>query len=41
MEFWTKEEFQKVPTTINLDAYYERFSPIIIWLDFITVLRGN
>lgn len=41
VEFWTKEEFQKVLSTFNLDDYYEHYSFIIIWLYFMTGLRVN
>lgn len=41
VEFWTKEEFQKVLSTFNLDDYYEYYSFIIIWLYFMTGLRVN
>lgn len=40
VEFWTKEEFQKVLSTFNLDDYYEHYS-FIIWLYFMTGLRVN
>lgn len=39
--FWTKEEFEKVLSTFNLDDYYEHYSFIIIWLYFMTGLRVN
>lgn len=41
VKFWTKEEFQKVLSTFNLDDYYEHYSFIIIWLYFMTGLRVN
>ena len=41
VEFWTKEEFQKVLSTFNLEDYYEHYSFIIIWLYFMTGLRVN
>ncbi|MDC6269272.1 site-specific integrase [Lysinibacillus fusiformis] len=41
VEFWTKEEFQKVLSTFNLDDYYEHYSFVIIWLYFMTGLRVN
>lgn len=40
VEFWTKEEFEKVLTTFNLDDYYEHYSFVIVWLYFMT-LRVN
>lgn len=36
VEFWTKEEFQKVLSTFNLDDYYEHYSFVIVWLYFMT-----
>lgn len=39
--FWTKEEFQKVLSTFNVEDYYEHYSFIIIWLYFMTGLRVN
>ncbi|MDA1758588.1 site-specific integrase [Bacillus cereus] len=41
VEFWTKEEFQKVLSAFNLDDYYEHYSFLIIWLYFMTGLRVN
>lgn len=41
VDFWTKEEFQKVLSTFNLDDYYEHYSFIIVWLYFMTGLRVN
>ncbi|PEJ68718.1 site-specific integrase [Bacillus wiedmannii] len=41
VEFWTKEEFQKVLSTFNLDDYYEHYSFVIVWLYFMTGLRVN
>ncbi|WP_242227304.1 tyrosine-type recombinase/integrase [Bacillus cereus group sp. BfR-BA-01315] len=41
VEFWTKNEFEKVLSTFNLDDYYEHYSFIIIWLYFMTGLRVN
>ncbi|HFJ9429820.1 hypothetical protein LKL95_27910 [Bacillus cereus] len=41
VEFWTKNEFQKVLSTFNLDHYYEHYSFIIIWLYFMTGLPVN
>ncbi|MEH7669138.1 site-specific integrase [Bacillus thuringiensis] len=41
VNFWTKEEFEKVLSTFNLDDYYEHYSFIIIWLYFMTGLRVN
>ena len=39
VDFWTKEEFEKVIATFQLDDYYEHFSFITIWLLFMTGLR--
>lgn len=41
VEFWTKEEFEKVLSTFNLDEYYEHYSFVIVWLYFMTGLRVN
>ena len=41
VEYWTKEEFQKVLSTFNLNDYYEHYSFIIVWLYFMTGLRVN
>ncbi|MCU4798345.1 site-specific integrase [Bacillus cereus] len=41
VEFWTKNEFEKVLSTFHLDDYYEHYSFIIIWLYFMTGLRVN
>lgn len=41
VEFWTKNEFEKVLSTFNLDDYYEHYSFIIICLYFMTGLRVN
>ncbi|WP_336046929.1 site-specific integrase [Solibacillus ferritrahens] len=41
VEFWTKDEFEKVLSTFNLDDYYEHYSFVIIWLYFMTGLRVN
>lgn len=41
VEFWTKEEFEKVLSTFNLDDYYEHYSFVMIWLYFMTGLRVN
>ena len=41
VEFWTKEEFEKVLSTFNLDDYYEHYSFVIVWLYFMTGLRVN
>lgn len=39
VEFWAKEEFQKVLSSFNLDDYYEYYSFIVIWLCFMIGLR--
>ncbi|WP_342493339.1 tyrosine-type recombinase/integrase [Bacillus sp. FSL W7-1346] len=39
VDFWTKEEFEKVIATFKMDDYYEHFSFITIWLLFMTGLR--
>ncbi|MDF9505891.1 site-specific integrase [Bacillus cereus] len=41
VEFWTKEEFEKVLSTFNLDDYYENYSFVITWLYFMTGLWVN
>lgn len=41
VDFWTKEEFEKVLSTFNLDDYYEHYSFVIVWLYFMTGLRVN
>lgn len=41
VEFWTKEEFEKVLSTFKLDDYYEHYSFVIVWLYFMTGLRVN
>ncbi|WP_283749665.1 tyrosine-type recombinase/integrase [Bacillus mycoides] len=41
VEFWTKEEFQKVLSTFHLDDYYEHYSFVIVWIYFMTGLRVN
>lgn len=41
VEFLTKEAFEKVLSTFNLDDYYEHYSFVIIWLYFMTGLRVN
>lgn len=41
VKFWTKEEFEKVLSTFNLNDYYEHYSFVIVWLYFMTGLRVN
>ncbi|SEN61693.1 Site-specific recombinase XerD [Paenisporosarcina quisquiliarum] len=41
VDFWTKEEFEKVLSTFNLDDYYEHYSFVLVWLYFMTGLRVN
>ena len=39
VDFWTKEEFEKVIATFNRSDYYDFFGFIMIWLLFMTGLR--
>lgn len=39
VDFWTKEEFEKVISTFNISDYHEHFSFITIWLLFMSGLR--
>jgi integrase len=39
IEFWTKEDFEKVMATFDMSDYYERFSFTILWLLFMTGAR--
>ena len=39
VDFWTKEEFEKVISTFDTSDYYEQFSFTIVWLLFMTGLR--
>ncbi|MDT2687468.1 site-specific integrase [Enterococcus gallinarum] len=39
VDFWTKEEFEKILSTIDRRDYYEHFSFIVLWLFFMTGLR--
>lgn len=39
VDFWTKEEFEKVISTFDIADYHEHFSFITIWLLFMTGLR--
>ena len=41
IDFWTKEEFEKVIGTFDIDDYYEHYSFVIVWLFFMTGLRVN
>lgn len=39
VDFWTKEEFEKVISTFDTSDYHEHFSFITIWLLFMIGLR--
>ncbi|GGD00342.1 site-specific integrase [Enterococcus wangshanyuanii] len=39
IDFWTKEEFEKVVKTFYIEDYYQHFSFICIWLLFMTGMR--
>lgn len=39
VDFWTKEEFEKVITTFNINNYYEHYAFTTIWFLFMTGLR--
>ncbi|WP_086349613.1 site-specific integrase [Candidatus Enterococcus clewellii] len=39
VEFWTKEEFEKILSTLDRSDYYEHFSFIVLWLFFMTGMR--
>lgn len=39
IDFWTKEEFEKVIKTFYIEYYYQNFSFICIWLLFMTGMR--
>ncbi|MER2128796.1 site-specific integrase [Solibacillus sp.] len=39
VDFWTKEEFEKVIATFNISDFHQHFSFIMIWLLFMTGLR--
>jgi integrase len=39
VEFWTKEEFEKVVATFYIDDFYQNFAFICIWLLFMTGMR--
>lgn len=39
VDFWTKEEFEKVIATFNIADYHQHFCFITIWLLFMTGLR--
>lgn len=39
VDYWTKEEFEKVISTFYIDDYYQNFSFICVWLLFMTGLR--
>ncbi|EJF8944678.1 site-specific integrase, partial [Enterococcus faecalis] len=39
VDFWTKDEFEKVIATFDLSDYHEYFSFVLIWLLFMTGLR--
>ncbi|NSU36227.1 tyrosine-type recombinase/integrase, partial [Enterococcus faecalis] len=39
IDFWTKEEFEKVVKTFYVEDYYQNFSFICIWLLFMTGMR--
>ena len=39
VDYWTKEEFEKVISTFYLEDYYQNFGFICLWLLFMTGLR--
>lgn len=39
VDFWTKEEFEKILSTFDRTDYYENFSFIVLWLFFMTGMR--
>lgn len=39
VDFWTKEEFEKVISTFDRSDYYEHYSFILIWFLFMTGIR--
>ena len=41
VEFWTKEEFEKVIACLNKDSYTEHFVFTFLWLYYFTGMRVN
>ena len=41
IDFWTKEEFEKILTTFNIDDFYEHFCFVLVWLYYMTGMRVN
>lgn len=39
VDYWTKEEFEKVISTFYIEDYYQNFGFICLWLLFMTGLR--
>lgn len=39
VDFWTREEFEKVISTFDISDYYEHYAFIVMWLLFMTGLR--
>lgn len=39
VDFWTKEDFEKVISTFDINDYYEHYAFIMIWLLFMSGLR--
>lgn len=39
IDFWTREEFEKVISTFDISDYYEHYTFVIIWFLFMTGLR--
>lgn len=41
VEYWTKEELEKVIQTFNLNDFYEHMSFMMVWLYYMTGMRVN
>lgn len=41
VEFWTKEQFEAVIKTFNIEDYYEHFCFVLVWLYYMTGVRVN
>ena len=39
VDFWTKEEFEKVINTFDVSDYYEHYTFVLIWFLFMTCVR--
>ncbi|MEL5938202.1 tyrosine-type recombinase/integrase [Tetragenococcus halophilus] len=41
VQYWTKEDFEKVVRTFDVNDYYEHYCFVMVWLYFMTGLRVN